>query len=182
MLQKFTIQRREEEHENQKRLLRKKKSPQLIDPAQPCKNKPLSLVHTDDSPVTSALAFGHSGSQGWGSKLDCCLLEDRSSPNAAQLRAGGAKLHSSAAGGEKNSNRLKHFRLIATGIKTQQIFLGQPHSDEVKVGSNNSGSLIVQFLVSHFALCHRLMRSFDSSWVHHVTASVDKWTLSGLSG
>lgn len=81
-------------------------SPQLIDPAQPCKNKPLSLVHTEDSPVTSALAFGHSGSQGWGSKLDCCLLEDRSSPNAAQLRAGGAKLHSSAAG-EKRKEKKK---------------------------------------------------------------------------
>lgn len=46
---------------------------------------------------------------------------------------------------KKNSNRLKHFRLIATGIKTQQIFLGHPHSDEVKVGSNNSGTLIVHF-------------------------------------
>lgn len=126
MLQKFTIQRRGEEHENQKRLLRKEKKKQLMDPAQPCKNQPLSLFHTEDSPATSALAFGHSGSQGWGSKLDCCLLEDRSSPNAAQLTAGGAKLHSSAAGGKKERKKkqqsFKAFQANCYGNKNTADF------------------------------------------------------------
>lgn len=188
MLQKFTIQRREEEHENQKRLLRKKKKKKVSTADWPSAAlQKQAFISRSHRRLTSNFCFSLWSLRVSGLRLKARLLSSRRLKfskrcTAESWRGKTSFLSCRGKKKKKNSNRLKHFRLIATGIKTQQIFLGHPHSDEVKVGSNSSGSLIVQFLVSHFALCHWLMRSFHSSWVQHVTASVDKWTLSGRSG
>lgn len=156
----------------------------------------VSLVHTDDSPVTSALHFGGSGSQRWGCELDSCPLEDWSSPNAAQLRAGEAKLHSSAAGKERkgairisciHSAQSKYTLYIYISrstiykwsinvyLKTGFISSNDSYSNGVKLDNNYCGTLIMQLLISHLDLCHRVLSSFQTRWVQHDAASGGKW-------
>lgn len=72
--------------------------PLLMVHAQSSINKPLSPFRTENSPVTSALAFGGSGSPGWVSELCCCSLEDESCPNAVCLGAALAEFHFSVWG------------------------------------------------------------------------------------
>lgn len=150
-----------EEHENQDATAERKSLHSglqlpLIVQAQPSITGPLSPFHTENSPVTSALAFGDSGSPAWGSELGCCPLEDGSSPNAAQPRAGGAKLHFSAVGGgeHKSCNHLKHFILIIIVIKILCIFFRTQNLSTVISYHFNNGSW--QFLVFQITLHHWL--------------------------